>query len=77
MSLTIISYEVACDLNGLTGADLILWNSDTQDKRMDGVPFFCYSHLLARITVGPQTCAPGPDNAACPFFDLTKASNGS
>lgn len=40
--------QVVCDFTALAGHTLTLWNV-RDDDRMDGVPFFCFSHLVMRI----------------------------
>ncbi len=42
--------QVVCDFTALAGRTLTLWNAKDED-RMDGVPFFCFSHLVMRIEV--------------------------
>ncbi len=41
---------MVCDFTALAGRTLTLWNVLDED-RMDGVPFFCFSHLMMRIEV--------------------------
>jgi len=47
-------FEVVCDFTRYKGQTLYIWN-DKDDKTMKGVPYFCYSHLVAKITVGTRT----------------------
>jgi hypothetical protein len=44
-------YEIVCDFSKFKAKTLYLWN-DKDDKRMINVPYFCYSHLLARLDIG-------------------------
>lgn len=43
-------YEVVCDFSNYAGQTLYLWNDKDPDMMKD-VPYFCYSHLLARFEV--------------------------
>jgi len=43
-------YEIVCDFRAKKNEVLYLWN-DRDRERMKDVPYFCYSHLLAKITV--------------------------
>jgi hypothetical protein len=45
-------YDVVCDFSSVKGQTLTLWNH-RDDKLFKDVPYFCYSHLLARIVVAP------------------------
>jgi hypothetical protein len=45
-------YEIVCDLGKFPGQTLFLFNG-RDPKRMKHVPYFCFSHLLAKIVVGP------------------------
>ena len=47
-------YEVVCNFQSLAGRTLYLLNVK-DDERMKNVPFFCFSHLIAKVVV-----------AACP-----------
>lgn len=51
-------YEVVCDFSGYKNRVIYMWN-DKHPAAMKDVPYFCYSHLLAKITVGSGT-APQP-----------------
>ncbi len=44
-------WEVVCDFTKMANKVLYLWN-DRDEKRMKDVPYFCYSHLLAKLTIG-------------------------
>jgi FtsP/CotA-like multicopper oxidase with cupredoxin domain len=44
-------YEVVCDLRTFTGKTLYFVNK-AEEKIFKGVPYFCYSHLVARIDIG-------------------------
>jgi hypothetical protein len=44
--------QFVCDFKALAGQTLYLWNIQ-DDDRMKDVPFFCYSHLVMKIAVGP------------------------
>lgn len=52
-------YELVCDFTGFKGQTLYLWNGQ-DDKMLKGIPYFCYSHLLARIEVGTTVSGPAP-----------------
>lgn len=41
---------MVCDFTQFAGRTLYLWNN-FDDDRMNDVPFYCYSHLVARIDV--------------------------
>jgi len=43
-------YEVVCDFSRYVGRTIYLWN-DKHPTAMKDVPYFCYSHLLARVVV--------------------------
>ena len=43
-------YEVVCDFRRLRNQVLYLWNEFNKDMMKD-VPYFCYSHLVAKIIV--------------------------
>jgi hypothetical protein len=45
-------YEVVCDFGKFPGQTLYLWNG-RDPKRFKNVPYFCFSHLVAKIVVGP------------------------
>ncbi|KAL3771309.1 hypothetical protein ACHAW5_001663 [Stephanodiscus triporus] len=44
-------YEVVCDFRSLAGQTLYMWNHK-DDNYMKAIPYFCYSHLIAKIVVG-------------------------
>jgi hypothetical protein len=44
-----------CDFKALAGQTLYLWNIQ-DDDRMKDVPFFCFSHLVMKMLVGPADC---------------------
>jgi FtsP/CotA-like multicopper oxidase with cupredoxin domain len=46
-------YEVVCDFSKYGGKTIYLWN-DRHPTAMKDVPYFCYSHLLARVSVSNQ-----------------------
>ena len=52
-------YEVVCDFSTLKGQTLFMWNERDTDM-MSGVPYFCYSHLLAKIQVSVAVPASAP-----------------
>lgn len=43
-------FEVVCDFTDLKGQTLYFWN-DRDEKTMKGVPYFCYSHLIAKVSI--------------------------
>jgi hypothetical protein len=44
-------YEIVCDFSKTPSRTLYLWN-DKDTARFVNVPYFCYSHLLARLEIG-------------------------
>lgn len=60
-------WEVVCDFTGYANQVLFLWN-DRDEKRMKDVPYFCYSHLLARMPIGSRV-------ANSPAFDVSAGTN--
>lgn len=44
-------YEVVCDFSTLRGQTLYVWN-DWDPVNMPGVPYFCNSHLIAKVLIG-------------------------
>ena len=44
-------YEVVCDFRSVAGQTLYMWNHK-DDNYMEDIPYFCYSHLIAKIVVG-------------------------
>ncbi|GLC63932.1 hypothetical protein PLESTF_000100100 [Pleodorina starrii] len=62
-------YEVVCDLAPYAGRTLLLWNAYDK-RRMKAVPFFCHSHLVAKIrvaaTVGGAVASPAVFRAERP-----------
>ena len=52
-------YEVVCDFSTLKGQTLFMWNEQDEDLMKD-VPYFCYSHLLAKIQVSTAALASSP-----------------
>ena len=44
-------WDVYCDFSTYRGQTLF-WINRKDDRQMDKVPMFCYSHLIAKITVG-------------------------
>ena len=52
-------YEVVCDFSTLRGQTLFMWNERDEDLTKD-VPFFCYSHLLAKIQISAAVPASSP-----------------
>jgi FtsP/CotA-like multicopper oxidase with cupredoxin domain len=44
-------YEVVCDFRSVAGKTLYMWNHN-DDNYMRKIPYFCYSHLIAKIVVG-------------------------
>ena len=47
-------YEVVCDFRSLAGQTLFMWNHK-DDNYMKKNPYFCYSHLIAKIVVGENS----------------------
>ena len=43
-------YEIECDFREFRDSTLYLWNN-RNEKLMPGVPYFCHSHLLAKIEI--------------------------
>ena len=61
-------YEAVCDFSPFKGQTLFLWN-DRDEDRMKDVPYFCYSHLLAKIQISATAPASSPqfqENLAIP-----------
>ena len=52
-------YEVVCDFSSQAGKILYFWN-DRHPTAMKDVPYFCYSHLLAKVSVSQQTVSVTP-----------------
>lgn len=52
-------YEIVCDFRSLRGQTLYLWN-DFDDDWMKDVPYFCYSHLLAKLEISSAIPASSP-----------------
>lgn len=52
-------YELVCDFTTLKGQTLYLWNDKDEDFMKD-VPYFCYSHYLAKIEVSSVTLTDPP-----------------
>jgi FtsP/CotA-like multicopper oxidase with cupredoxin domain len=52
-------YEVVCDFSNFKGKTMYLWN-DYDSKMMSDVPYFCYSHLIARLQVASKTVQANP-----------------
>ena len=52
-------YEVVCDFSSYRGKTLIMWNENDYDQMKD-VPYFCFSHLVARLTIGQSTSVSNP-----------------
>ena len=50
-------YEVVCDFSKYSGKTLYFWNGK-HPTAMKDVPYFCYSHLLARVMVSSTTNLP-------------------
>jgi FtsP/CotA-like multicopper oxidase with cupredoxin domain len=56
-------FDIVCDFTNFKSQTLFMWN-DYDSKEMKGVPYFCYSHLIAKIVVGSSGTGPS--------FDVTK-----
>ena len=52
-------YEVVCDFSKYAGKTLYIWN-ENDDEQIKDVPYFCYSHLVARLTVAPTNVGTNP-----------------
>lgn len=52
-------YEVVCNFTNLKGKSLFIWN-DYDDKMMSGVPYFCYSHLIANLQIATTQTTNAP-----------------
>ena len=50
-------YEIVCDFTNLKAKTLYFWN-EYDDDMMKGVPYFCHSHLIAKIQVGVRVLKP-------------------
>lgn len=47
-------YEIACNFEGYAGRTVFFWN-DFDSELMKDVPYFCYSHLISRVTFSNVT----------------------
>ena len=52
-------YEIVCDFTTVKGQTLYLWN-DEDKKVMKDVPYFCYSHLLAKLQISSSNTDSSP-----------------
>ena len=52
-------YEFVCDFSAYKGQTLYIFN-EKDNKLNPGVPFFCFSHLVAKIVVATATSSPAP-----------------
>lgn len=52
-------YEIVCDFSKLNSKTLYFWN-EQDTKVMKGVPYFCNSHLIAKIVIKSQTTGSSP-----------------
>jgi FtsP/CotA-like multicopper oxidase with cupredoxin domain len=52
-------YEIVCNFSNYTGRTVFFANDFDKDVMKD-VPYFCYSHLLARVTFGAAPVTPAP-----------------
>ena len=50
-------YEVVCDFSSFKGQELYFWN-DWDPVNMPGVPYFCNSHLIAKMKIASSTSQP-------------------
>jgi FtsP/CotA-like multicopper oxidase with cupredoxin domain len=50
-------YEVVCDFTSLKGKT-VYFRNDWDPVNMPGVPYFCNSHLIAKVIVGSSTAQP-------------------
>ena len=65
-------WDVYCDFSAYSGQNLY-WANKKDDGQMDKTPMFCYSHLIAKITVGssPATAAAKLNSALPAPFSAT------
>ena len=61
-------YEVVCDFSNYANQTIIMWNGNDNDQ-MKAVPYFCYSHLIAKIQVTGAVFDP----TKAPVFDPNQA----
>lgn len=52
-------YEIVCDFTQQRGKTLYFWN-ENDFSQMKAIPYFCYSHLIAKITVSLSASVPRP-----------------
>ena len=52
-------YEIVCNFQNYAGRTVYFWNDFNKDIMKD-VPYFCHSHLLARVTFGASPVTPAP-----------------
>ena len=65
-------YEMVCDFSAHAGKILYIWNDWDLGNQQKSVPYFCYSHLVARIHVDTV-----PEVGAAVFNPLfTPGTNG-
>ncbi|CAF1407708.1 unnamed protein product [Rotaria sordida] len=53
-------YDVVCDFRALKNQILYMWNHK-DDTFMKDVPYFCYSHLLAKLQISATTSGSSPE----------------
>jgi FtsP/CotA-like multicopper oxidase with cupredoxin domain len=71
-------YDIVCDFSNYAGKTIYLWND--KDEMMKGVPYFCYSHLISKITVSKVVNPSMPKfietlDVPKPLIPLTKVLN--
>jgi FtsP/CotA-like multicopper oxidase with cupredoxin domain len=52
-------YEIVCNFSNYVGRTVYFWNDFDKDVMKD-VPYFCHSHLIARVTFGAAPATPAP-----------------
>lgn len=69
-------YELVCDFSNYAGQTLYLWNDKDPDMMKD-VPYFCYSHLVARfeVSVTKPVNSPTLDASVAPLQPVFKLRN--
>ncbi|CAF0713561.1 unnamed protein product [Adineta steineri] len=66
-------YEFVCDFTTFSNQILYLWNDKNNDW-MQGVPYFCYTHLLSKLEIAPTTSDSPPqfnENMPMPIPERT------
>jgi len=63
-------FDIVCDFTTLKNQTLFFWN-DYDKKDMKAVPYFCYSHLIAKIVVSNSGSGPAFDPKKSPPHSVT------